>query len=109
MYIVAALISGVGAYKGTMRSIVIGCTMALFLFFCSRFFPKIISRLCTGWFWIGEMLGLINSTILMFIMYFVVFTPIALIQRIGKKKSEKKSFWIKRGEQITKDSFYNQY
>ncbi len=38
-----------------------------------------------GWLWIGGTLGKINAAILLFLIYYLLLTPIAFLSRIGSK------------------------
>ncbi|MGB0369287.1 MAG: SxtJ family membrane protein [Flavobacteriales bacterium] len=39
----------------------------------------------TGWLWFGEKAGKINAAILLFLIYYMLLTPIAFLSRIGSK------------------------
>ena len=59
-----------------------------------------------AWIKFGELLGKIIAPIVMFIVFFVILTPLSLVVRIFKKDilklkySKEKSYWIKRGKNI---------
>ena len=38
-----------------------------------------------AWLWIGEKAGKVNAAILLFIIYYLILTPIAFLSRVGKK------------------------
>lgn len=38
-----------------------------------------------SWLWFGEKIGKVNAAILLFLVYYLVLTPIAFLSRIGKK------------------------
>ena len=67
------------------------------------------------WTRLGLLLGIIVSPIVLGIIFFVVFTPVAFIMRIyGRDELHLKikirsSHWIKRDGPIQKDSFTNQF
>tara|TARA_B100000686_G_scaffold295604_1_gene326586 strand:+ start:190 stop:588 length:399 start_codon:yes stop_codon:yes gene_type:complete len=67
------------------------------------------------WMRIGLLLGMIVSPIVLGLIFFVLFTPIALIMRvIGRDElrlrlSEKESHWIERGTATQTDSFKYQF
>jgi len=64
---------------------------------------KILSPLNKSWVKVGEILGKVIAPIIMFLVYFIVLTPISLIVRIfgkdliGLKFSKKQdTYWIKK-------------
>jgi hypothetical protein len=67
---------------------------------------RILSPFNKAWIKLGELLGKIIAPVVMFIVFFVVLTPLSLIVRIFKKDllklkySKEKSYWIKREENI---------
>ena len=62
---------------------------------------KILSPFNKAWVKFGELLGKIIAPIIMFIVFFVILTPLSLVVRIFKKDllklkySKEKSYWIK--------------
>ncbi len=76
--------------------------------------PEILTKFYQIWLKIGHFIGGIISKIIMFILYFGVFTPVSLVLKfIGKdllnKKLDrsKKSYWIDRERQP--ESMKNQF
>ena len=67
------------------------------------------------WMRFGLLLGIIVSPIVFGIIFFGLFTPIALLMRLSGRDelrlnfSEKASHWISRSEPIKSDSFNNQF
>ena len=67
------------------------------------------------WFKFGVLLGKIVSPIVMGLIFFGIFTPIAISMRFFRrdelriKMNYKTSYWILRTETIKSDSFKNQY
>ena len=67
---------------------------------------RILSPFNKAWIKLGELLGKIIAPVVMFIVFFVVLTPLSLIVRIFKKDllklkySKEKSYWIKREKNI---------
>jgi hypothetical protein len=61
------------------------------------------------WLWIGEKMGLITSPIILFLVYYLLLTPIAFLSRIGRKDPlqlrapEKSSFIFKHHRFTAKD------
>jgi hypothetical protein len=67
------------------------------------------------WMLFGLLLGMIVSPIVLGVIFFGLFTPIAFLMRLSGrdemrlKFKNKKSHWISRGEPIEADSFKNQF
>ena len=67
------------------------------------------------WMWFGLLLGIIVSPIVLGIISFGLFTPIAFVMRLSGrdelrlKFSNKASHWISRSEPIKSESFKNQF
>lgn len=67
------------------------------------------------WMRFGILLGMIVSPIVFGIIFFGLFTPIAILMRLSGrdelclKFTQKASHWISRGEPITAKSFKNQF
>ena len=51
--------------------------------------PSLGNLIIKGWFFLGEILGRINGTILLSVIYFVVLVPTAMIKRITSGNSIK--------------------
>ena len=67
------------------------------------------------WMRFGLLLGMIVSPIVLGIIFFGLFTPIAILMRLSGrdelrlKFTQKASHWISRGEPIKSDSFKHQF
>ena len=67
------------------------------------------------WMRFGLLLGMIVSPIVLGVIFFGLFTPIAILMRLGGrdelrlKFSRKASHWITRSEPIKSESFKNQF
>jgi len=67
------------------------------------------------WMWFGLLLGMIVSPIVLGVIFFGLFTPIAMLMRLSGrdelrlKFTQKPSHWISRGEPIKSDSFKHQF
>lgn len=78
-----------------------------FCFFLIAFtFPKLLTFFYKVWVKLGEFIGGIVSKIILLILFFVLFTPIALVLKIfradllhKKLDSKSTSYWIIRTEQ----------
>ena len=69
---------------------------------------KLLSPFNKSWIKLGEILGVIIAPIVMFLVYFVILTPVSLIVRIFGKDllglkfiKEKETYWIKRKKSLT--------
>ncbi|WP_445298447.1 SxtJ family membrane protein [Lacibacter sp. H375] len=62
-----------------------------------------------GWMKLAKVLGYINSRVLLFLIFYVILTPLALIQRLcqSKKITErlKKNRFLTRNHMFAKDDF----
>ena len=75
---------------------------------------KLLSPLNKIWIKLGEVLGFIIAPIVMFLVYFIVLTPVSLIVRLFGKDllgltflKKKDSYWIKRNKNL--GSMNNQF
>ena len=87
-----------------------------FIFLAISFFkPRLLLPLNILWMKFGYFLGMIISPIIMGIIYFLIFTPLAIIMKLFKrdelnlKFSQKKTFWVQRNIKIQKENFKNQF
>ncbi len=59
--------------------------IALAVLLLSAVSEKAAVQIEKGWLLIGEKLGKVNAAILLFLIYYLILTPIAFLSRIGKK------------------------
>ena len=52
------------------------------------FMPKMLRWPYRIWMWLGEILGWVNTRVLLGIVFFLVVTPIGLIRRLFKRESQ---------------------
>ncbi|MDH5366644.1 MAG: SxtJ family membrane protein [Cyclobacteriaceae bacterium] len=78
--------------------------------------PNVLNPLRIFWDFIGKYLGLINSVILLTLIYFFIITPMAIILRILKHDPMKRGFdkesttyWIDRKVNDSSTSMINQF
>jgi hypothetical protein len=77
--------------------------------------PRLLKWPNRGWMALGHFLGLINSKIIMGLIFFVVVTPIALLMKLfGKDPMHRRldpsqDYWVKRGEPLAPESMRNQF
>ena len=91
---------------------------ALFLitFLITLFFPQLLTPFNKLWTKIGYLIGSFISPLVMGIIYFIFFTPIALVFKLtnrdylGLKYNAKTSYWVERTRKsIDPISFKNQF
>lgn len=80
------------------------------------FAPKLLTRINNIWMGFGFLLGKVVAPVVMSVLYFVLFTPIAIAMRLfGRdelliKDKTGESFWkVRANSKITPDSFNYQY
>ena len=69
------------------------------LLFVSLFIKRLLELIIKGWYKLGHLLGLINSTILLSIVFYILLTPIALVYRIFKSRKKtiyRETFFVKK-------------
>jgi len=59
-------------------------SIALWVLFLSAVSQKAAVIIDRSWLWFGEKAGKINAAILLFLVYYLLLTPIAFLARIGK-------------------------
>ncbi len=59
--------------------------IAISVLFLSAVSEKAAVFIDKGWLWFGEKIGKVNAAILLFLVYYLILTPIAFLSRIGKK------------------------
>jgi len=77
--------------------------------------PRLLCPLVNTWMKIGHALGIINTNVLLAIVFFIFITPIALLFHLTKrdvlklrwKKAD--SYWSDQDKTWTSDSFKNQF
>ena len=91
-------------FKGMVFLIV-----AISVLFLSAVSEKAAALIEKSWLWFGEKIGKVNAAILLFLIYYLILTPIAFLSRIGKKDPlqlrppEKSNFVFKQHRYTTKD------
>ncbi len=82
--------------------------IGMLLLLCAVIIPQILNPLRLLWDRTGHILGIINTTAILFLLYFLIITPLGLIIRLlGKKNLDLKfnsgipTYWkpVKRAEQ----------
>lgn len=77
--------------------------VAAFFLLASFAFPRLLHPLNIGWMWIGHLLNRVVSPIVMGVIFFALFTPVAAIMRLRgrdvlhrKFDAARESYWIRR-------------
>ncbi len=90
--------------------------IAGFLLLAAIIFPKILSPIHYVWIKIGDVLGWINSRIILAIIFYAIFTPFGLTMRLfgkdplqKKPDPDKKSYWSLRQERDPQESMKYQF
>lgn len=60
-------------------------TVALAVLILSALSEKAAVLIEESWLWFGEKIGKVNAAILLFLVYYLILTPIAFLSRLGKK------------------------
>jgi hypothetical protein len=94
----------------------------LYLFFLGIFLtaiaitiPRILSPFYYIWMKAGHVLGRINSFIILSIIYYFVFTPMRVLMHFFSKerkfafRSDRDTYWIRRGSENYKESMKRQF
>lgn len=83
--------------------------VAISVLFLSAVSEKAAVLIDKSWLWLGEKIGKVNAAILLFLIYYLILTPIAFLSRIGKKDPlqlnapEKSNFVFNRHRYTAKD------
>ena len=102
-------------YSANLSWAYVFITAALVFLFVTLFKRDALLPLNKLWMRFGLLLGMIVSPIVLGIIFFGLFTPIAMLMRVsgrdelGLKFTQKSSHWISRGEPIKSDSFKHQF
>ncbi len=78
----------------------------------SLMIPIVGDGIVWAWFKLAEVLGWINSKILLSVLFFVFLTPLAWLARMRKNrpiqlKQSEKTMYVERNHQFTKDDLEN--
>lgn len=83
--------------------------VAISVLFLSALSEKAAVLIEKSWLWFGEKIGKVNAVILLFLIYYLILTPVAFLSRIGKKDllqlnaPEKSNFVFKQHRYSPKD------
>ena len=69
-----------------------------------------------AWIWLGHILGIINSTVILTIFYFCVLTPIGLFRKLlgknelGPQPKTSQTYWLKKtSKDFTLENYTRQF
>jgi hypothetical protein len=98
-----------------LASLIIGLVFKLHIFYVisllllliGLFLKRVSALIANGWMKFAHILGTINTRILLFLIFYLFLTPIALLYRIFKgdfmmlrrDEEKRKSYWMKRDHQ----------
>ena len=101
--------------KGSSALAYVLAFLFLLIFLISFCFPVVIKPLYIIWIKIGSLIGKVVNPAVLGIIFFCIITPTAIMIRlIGRdelrlKMSHKKTYWIKREDELESTSFNNQF
>jgi len=77
--------------------------------------PRVFSPILKVWLPLGHLLGILNTWLLLALIFFLLITPMALLFRLLHRDALKLrhgtsgDYWVTRHDTITPQSFRNQY
>lgn len=77
--------------------------------------PRVFSPILKVWLPLGHLLGILNTWLLLALIFFLLITPMALLFRLLQRDELKLrhgtrgDYWVMRNDTITPQSFRNQY
>lgn len=104
-----------GFYIGSITLAYVFGALALLTLLITLIKSEILFPANKLWIRVGVLLGRVVSPIVLGIMFFGMFTPVAIIMRLNKRDelrlifSQKASHWITRSDPIKSDSFKLQF
>lgn len=97
----------VSIYKKGWQINDLQCFMIIFVVVCfllTIFLRKVFYPLLFLWLLFGEFLGNFTNYVILGIIYYLIFSPLALILNISNKKNRYKATWLNRKESIDYES-----
>ena len=88
--------------------------LAIFFLLLTLLVPTILTPLNKAWFGLSILLGRVVSPITLSIIFFILITPVAIVNRIAGrdalliKKRRVSSYWVGK-DPIEANSFFNQF
>jgi len=89
-------------YRGRMNVVAVLGTVAVSLVVMGLFLPALARRFHMAWMTLAGMLGYINSRILLFLLFYLLFMPYGVISRLfgrdplNRRGPAKGTYWIRR-------------
>ena len=99
-------------YRGRLTVVAILAFAGFSLLLTGLFLPSLARRFHVAWMTLASVLGYVNSRILLFLLFYLLFTPYSLISRLfgrdplNRRGKAKETYWIprktsrQRGEQF---------
>jgi membrane-bound ClpP family serine protease len=87
-------------FKPTNQFVIASVSIIFLLSGIAKFYPKLMHYPLLIWMLFGQILGEITSTIILGLVYFVLFFPITLFIRIFRKKKEETG-WLKKSDELS--------
>ena len=79
--VLIALVSGMMLDRQIFQAISIGLAIVILLF------PMVLYPVAIVWFGFSKLLGTVTSRVLLYLIFFLIVTPVAMIRRIAGKDS----------------------
>jgi hypothetical protein len=84
-------------WKGRQQLAVISLGLSIASLLASLLVPGRLGPVRRGWMKIGQGLSFVTTPVLMAVLYYLVFTPPAMLRRLGRRRRPKKaSTWHQR-------------
>ena len=89
-------------YRGRISVVAILALAGVSLLLIGFFLPPLARRFHVGWMTVASVLGYVNSRILLFLLFYLLFTPYSLISRLfgrdplNRRATTKETYWIPR-------------
>ena len=113
--LVFIILTGYFFVNKSLSLVYIFATISTTLFFITMAKADLLSYPNKLWIRFGLLLGMIISPIVLGVLFFILFTPTAILMKLfGRdelrlKFKKNTSYWILREDQIKSDSFSNQF
>ena len=100
--VVLLLIAGWNYYRGRMNVVAVLGFAAFSLLLIGLFLPPIARRFHQAWMTLAGVLGYVNSRVLLFLLFYLLFTPYGVISRLfgrdplNRRGAARGTYWIPR-------------
>lgn len=89
-------------YRGRMNVVAVLAFAGFSLMLIGIFLPPVARRFHLAWMALASVLGYVNSRILLFLLFYLLFTPYSLISKLfgrdplNRRSRAKETYWIPR-------------